>query len=420
LMPMPPRSTFVVSDKAIDSSLSKLRVKRRPSVAHPKELRENVKVFVRVRPQKKAQHAETIEVLDEQGVKITTSHVGKAVSKSFGVDRVFDQSASQHDIYEIGVAPLVARFMAGYNGCVFAYGQTGSGKTYTMLGGDSNMSTTFGLIPRVLKAIFQYAEDDHENSTFVSVSCLEIYNEQLRDLTRGDTDGPPLAIREVPGQQLTYVQNLSKIECISAKEANALLASAIRERVVGATEANVTSSRSHMVFQVHCDLIAKGDTRGYTKQKSVLNLVDLAGSERQGDTKARGQRLKEGAQINLSLTMLGKVINALAKEGASHVPFRDSKLTRLLQPALGGSSCTVLLACISSETKHANDSLATMRFAQRAKEIKLHAKANKGDDAEYVAELLRENAELKEALAVANRQLARLKRPKASKICTIS
>lgn len=275
----------------------------------------------------------------------------------------------------------------------------------------------------MLEATFAYAESNAATiRSVLTVSCLEVYNEQLRDLYRGDgqTAGKLNIVEDkVRG---VYVQNLSRVEVVSVDETIAVLGRAMNERAVGKTKVNAVSSRSHMIFMLELDQVDVGDAVGITRKTCTLNMVDLAGSERQSATEAKGKQLKEGAAINLSLTMLGKVINALARK-VQFVPYRDSKLTRLLQNSLGGNSFTVMIATINPTVEHVAETLSTLRFADRAKQIENTTRVNVDPAHMKLLELMAENDRLRSANKELSAKLAeataRQSTAEKSRMCTI-
>lgn len=239
-------------------------------------------------------------------------------------------SARQRDIYERTAAPIVDSVLEGYNGTVFAYGQTGAGKTHTMEG-IADPPELRGIMPNSFKHIFERISGVEDKTTqfLVRASYLEIYNEEIRDLLSKDPKNN-LELKESVDSGV-YVKDLTSFVVRSAAEVDAVLQAGKKNRVTGATLMNAQSSRSHAIFSVTVETSSvKEDGKAHIRV-GKLNMVDLAGSERQSKTGATGQRLKEATKINLSLSALGNVIAALVDSRSSHVPYRDSKLTRLLQ-----------------------------------------------------------------------------------------
>ncbi|EIE26130.1 kinesin-domain-containing protein, partial [Coccomyxa subellipsoidea C-169] len=270
--------------------------------------------------------------------------------------------------------PIVENCLAGYNSCIFAYGQTGSGKTYTMSGPSGSVghlnNEEQGLIPRVFDHLFTRIARMQSRQVSCKCSFLEIYNENITDLL--SPSEAHLQIREDAARG-PYVENLCEEEVSSVDDVARLLARGQAARRVGETNMNRESSRSHSVFT--CTLESRTtDESGITNiLRSRLNLVDLAGSERQKSSGAAGERLREASSINKSLSSLGLVIMSLVdvQRGAQrHVPYRDSRLTYLLQDSLGGNSKTIMVANISPASANLAETISTLRFAQRAKSIK--------------------------------------------------
>ncbi|KAJ5091151.1 hypothetical protein NUU61_006021 [Penicillium alfredii] len=371
----------------------------------------NIKVVVRVRPFN-SRGAQTVltappgaEDKSRKGAK------GNAVEgpKTFAFDRSywsFDKKApnfaGQDDLFDDLGMPLLDNAFGGYNNCIFAYGQTGSGKSYSMMG----YGKEYGVIPRICQSMFerihQIQEDKSLNCT-VEVTYLEIYNERVRDLLNPSNKGN-LKVREHPSTG-PYVEDLAKLVVRSFEEIENLMDEGNKARTVAATNMNETSSRSHAVFTL--TLTQKrhdSETSMDTEKVSKISLVDLAGSERATSTGATGARLKEGAEINRSLSTLGRVIAALAdvsagkKKNASMVPYRDSVLTWLLKDSLGGNSMTSMIAAISPADINFEETLGTLRYADSAKRIKNHAVVNEDPNARMIRELKEELAQLRSKL----------------------
>lgn len=311
----------------------------------------------------------------------------------FAFDCILHQSVSQLDVFDRTGRPLLHKVLEGYNGCLFAYGQTGSGKTYTMLGegrGDEQ-----GVIPLMCRELFAQIQERQASKT-VTVHCsvLEIYNERIKDLL--NPTGEDLQIREeaAVGGRGIYVEGLSDFPVGSVTDIVTLIEKSQARRAIGQTNMNEHSSRSHAVVTLRIESRDINDREGITLTVSKLSLVDLAGSERQRATGATGDRLKEGAQINLSLSALGNVINALTEKNGRHVPYRDSRLTRLLQDSLGGNAYTVIVCNVSPAKVNAEETLSSLRFAERAKKIQNVAKVNRDPKSEQLLRLAQENKAL--------------------------
>ncbi|CAK5075611.1 unnamed protein product [Meloidogyne enterolobii] len=310
---------------------------------------ESVRVIVRCRPlnERELQLNSTCALID-----------GTNPPKLFTFDSVYYLDATAEQIYNDIVYPLVENVIEGYNGTVFAYGQTGSGKTYSMQG-DPQVPVQRGIIPRAFEHIFESIATTEHTKFLVHVSYLEIYNEEIRDLL-GDNKKK----LEVKG---VYIAGLGMHICHNVADCESLMQTGFNSRHVGATLMNKDSSRSHSIFTVYVEALSKS---GHIRM-GKLNLVDLAGSERQAKTGATGERFKEATKINLSLSALGNVISALVDGRSTHIPYRDSKLTRLLQDSLGGNTKTVMIACISPSDNNFDESLSTLRYANRAKNIRI-------------------------------------------------
>uniref|UniRef100_A0A4W5MR22 Kinesin family member 4 n=1 Tax=Hucho hucho TaxID=62062 RepID=A0A4W5MR22_9TELE len=296
--------------------------------------------------------------------------------KAFTYDYVFDPTTEQEEVFNSAVSPLLCGLFQGYHATVLAYGQTGSGKTFSMGGTYTSAQEnepTVGVIPRVVRMIFHEREKHTDCEISLTVSYLEIYNEDILDLLCPSVskDKPStINIREDPKEGIKIV-GLTERQVMSAHEMVGCLELGNSARTVGSTAMNAASSRSHAIFTITLE-----QRRGADKSDNVvskLHLVDLAGSERQKKTKAEGDRLKEGISINRGLLSLGNVISALgdeSKKGTGFVPYRDSKLTRLLQDSLGGNSHTLMIACISPADSNIEETINTLRYADRARKIK--------------------------------------------------
>ncbi|XP_071488946.1 uncharacterized protein [Diadema antillarum] len=325
---------------------------------------DNVHVAIRARPfikREKDNDAKFYWKTDTNTVQQIGSQ-GKHVGKPYTFDRVFVEDETTQDVYEEIAQPIVESAMDGYDGTIFAYGQTASGKTYTMQG--NNMCP--GIIPSTVQEIFDTIENTPDREFLLRVSYLELYNESLTDLLCDEKK--QLSIRE--NGERVYVSNLTEEVTTSIAQILGLMKKGDARRHVGRTNMNEHSSRSHTIF---CMIIEsrgrsqKGHSVDGAVKVSHLNLVDLAGSERANETKAEGARLKEACIINQSLFTLGSVINRLAS-GSDFIPFRDSKLTRILQSSLGGNAKTAIICTITAASLEQTQS--TLQFATRAKTIK--------------------------------------------------
>uniref|UniRef100_A0A663MU24 Kinesin family member 4A n=1 Tax=Athene cunicularia TaxID=194338 RepID=A0A663MU24_ATHCN len=293
--------------------------------------------------------------------------------KSFTYDYVFDPSVEQEEVFNTAVSPLIRGIFKGYNATVLAYGQTGSGKTYSMGGtytANQEHEPSVGVIPRVIKLLFKEKEQRQDWEFILKVSYLEIYNEDILDLLCPSKErSSQISIREDPKEGIKII-GLTERNVTCAQDTVSCLEQGNNSRTVASTAMNSQSSRSHAIFTICIDQKKKNDKN--SSYRSKLHLVDLAGSERQKKTKAEGDRLKEGININRGLLCLGNVISALGDENkkGGFVPYRDSKLTRLLQDSLGGNSHTLMIACVSPADSNLEETLNTLRYADRARKIK--------------------------------------------------
>uniref|UniRef100_A0A8C1X1L9 Kinesin family member 13Bb n=1 Tax=Cyprinus carpio TaxID=7962 RepID=A0A8C1X1L9_CYPCA len=383
----------------------------------------NVKVAVRVRPMNRRERdLKTKCVVDMEGNQTilypANGNLGKGDNvcnisfQVFAYDYCFwsmDEAeaakfAGQDVVFQCLGESLLDSAFQGYNACIFAYGQTGSGKSYTMMGAAEQP----GLIPRLCSSLFQRTvQEQREGESFtVEVSYMEIYNEKVRDLLEPKGSRQVLRVREhkVLGP---YVDGLSRLAVTSYKDIESLMSEGNKSRTVAATNMNEESSRSHAVFNIILTHTLRDLKTGTSGEKvSKLSLVDLAGSERADKTGAGGERLKEGSNINRSLTTLGLVISALAEQGAGKnkskfVPYRDSVLTWLLKDSLGGNSRTAMVATVSPAADNYDETLSTLRYADRAKSIVNHAVVNEDPNARIIRELREEVEKLRSQLTEA-------------------
>ncbi|KAK3991343.1 kinesin heavy chain [Cladorrhinum sp. PSN332] len=350
----------------------------------------SIKVVARFRPQNRVEiESGGQPIVSFQGQDTCTVD-SKEAQGSFTFDRVFDMSCKQADIFDFSIKPTVDDILNGYNGTVFAYGQTGAGKSYTMMGTNIDDENGKGVIPRIVEQIFTNILSSAANIEYtVRVSYMEIYMERIRDLLAPQNDNLPVHEEKNRG---VYVKGLLEIYVSSVQEVFEVMRRGGNARAVAATNMNQESSRSHSIFVI---TITQKNVETGSAKSGQLFLVDLAGSEKVGKTGASGQTLEEAKKINKSLSALGMVINSLTDGKSSHVPYRDSKLTRILQESLGGNSRTTLIINCSPSSYNDAETLSTLRFGMRAKSIKNKAKVN--------AEL--SPAELKFMLAKAKTQI---------------
>ncbi|XP_029564150.1 kinesin-like protein KIF1A isoform X16 [Salmo trutta] len=381
----------------------------------------SVKVAVRVRPFNSREMGKDSKCIIQMSGNTTTILNPKQPkeNKSFNFDYSYWSHTSPKDINfagqqqvykDIGEEMLFHAF-EGYNVCIFAYGQTGSGKSYTMMG-KPDLKDQEGIIPLMCEDLFTKFNDsnnDNSKSYSVEVSYMEIYCERVRDLLNPKNKGN-LRVREHPLMG-PYVEDLSKLAVTSYNDIQDLMDSGNKARTVAATNMNETSSRSHAVFNIiFTQKRHDAETDNTSEKVSKISLVDLAGSERADSTGAKGTRLKEGANINKSLTTLGKVISALAevdsaqnknkkkKKVESHIPYRDSVLTWLLRENLGGNSRTAMVAALSPADINYDETLSTLRYADRAKQIRCNAVINEDPNNRLVRELKEEVSRLRDLL----------------------
>ncbi|XP_030850890.1 kinesin-like protein KIF17 isoform X2 [Strongylocentrotus purpuratus] len=338
---------------------------------------EAVKVIVRCRPlngREKSLKCKTCVKMDgKRGYCEILKPNSKDPSKSFTFDGAYFVDSTTEQIYGDIAYPLVDGVLEGYNGTIFAYGQTGCGKSFSMQG-ITDPATQRGIIPRAFEHIFENIQVAEGLKYLVRASYLEIYNEEIRDLLGKDAKAR-LELKEHPDKGV-YVKELTMHIVHNRRECEQIMELGWKNRSTGATLMNADSSRSHSIFTIHIEMCEVDDTGEDHIRAGKLNLVDLAGSERQGKTGATGDRLKEATKINLSLSALGNVISALVDGKSKHIPYRDSKLTRLLQDSLGGNTKTLMVACLSPADNNYDETLSTLRYANRAKNIKNKPKIN--------------------------------------------
>uniref|UniRef100_A0A8C6STV4 Kinesin-like protein n=1 Tax=Neogobius melanostomus TaxID=47308 RepID=A0A8C6STV4_9GOBI len=339
------------------------------------ELKGNIRVLCRVKPVlKEDQHEEgqSVVVTTDPNNESSLTVLSKGKGRVFELDKVFHPQATQEEVFQ-EIEPLVTSCIDGYHVCIFAYGQTGSGKTYTMEGSVENP----GINQRALKQLFNVIEDRKDMWSYsVSVSSVEIYNEVLRDLL--SKDGEKLDIKINPdGTGQLHVPGLRVIEVRNFQHIKKILATARRNRITFGTQMNQHSSRSHALL---CVTVEGIDLATGSKTTGKLNLVDLAGSERVWKSGAEGERLKEAQNINRSLLSLGDVIQAL-RARQTHIPFRNSRLTYLLQDSLGKGSKTVMVVQVSALESNLGETTCSLTFAQRVCKVELGPAARKIESA---------------------------------------
>ena len=293
-------------------------------------------------------------------------------TNKFTFDRVFDVNSSQRDVYESAAKPIIEGVLKGFNGTVFAYGQTGSGKTYTMQGPDIEDLELQGIVPRMVRTVFNKIENMSANVEFtVKVSMAEIYMERIKDLL--DPTKIDLKIKENSRKGI-YIDNLTERYISSEVEVYEIMKIGNQNRQVASTAMNDVSSRSHSIFQM---TVSQTNLDNGSVISGKLYLVDLAGSEKVAKTHVSGQQLDEAKGINKSLSTLGKVIHALTDKKSTHIPYRESKLTRILTESLGGNAKTCLIINCSPSSWNELETMSTLRFGTAARNIKNRPKINK-------------------------------------------
>jgi kinesin family protein 5 len=353
----------------------------------------NIAVSCRFRPLNEREKEKSMEIVadfapDGKTVSINQQYEGFG-SVKFTFDNVFPPDSEQVTVYEATALPIIEAVMNGFNGTVFAYGQTSSGKTFTMSGPDIYDDQMKGIIPRMVSTVFDGISQDGESEFLVKVGFCEIYLEKIKDLI--DPSRKDLKVQEDKARGV-YIAGLSEYYVNSGDELLQYMNLGQQNREVGFTLMNAGSSRSHSIFITE---INQKSLKDFSQKTGKLYLVDLAGSEKVSKTGATGKVLDEAKNINLSLTCLGKVIHSLTDGKSNHIPYRDSKLTRVLQDSLGGNSKTSLIITCSPSPFNESETISTLRFGERAKSIKNKPKVNK----EFTV------AELKLMLARAEEQL---------------
>uniref|UniRef100_A0A673HCN5 Kinesin-like protein n=1 Tax=Sinocyclocheilus rhinocerous TaxID=307959 RepID=A0A673HCN5_9TELE len=362
---------------------------------------EAVKVVVRCRPLNRKEESMGYEHIVQMDVKLGQVALRNPKAgpgellKTFTFDAVYDACSKQSDLYDETVRPLIDSVLRGFNGTIFAYGQTGTGKTYTMQGQWLDAERR-GIIPNSFEHIFTHISRSQNQQYLVRASYLEIYQEEVRDLLTKD-HSKKLELKESADSGV-YIKDLSSFVTKNVKEIEHVMNVGNQTRSVGFTNMNEHSSRSHAIFIITVECSQLGPDGQNHIRVGKLNLVDLAGSERQTKTGVQGERLKEATKINLSLSALGNVISALVDGRSSHVPYRDSKLTRLLQDSLGGNAKTIMVATLGPAFYNYEETLTTLRYANRAKNIKNKPRVNEDPKDALLREFQEEIARLKAQL----------------------
>lgn len=359
------------------------------------DLKGNIRVYCRIRPAFSVGARSTIDFIGEDGSLVIVDPLKRQRDgrKVFQFDRVFDPTATQDAVFK-DTQPLIRSVMDGYNVCIFAYGQTGSGKTYTMCGPSGGSTKDMGINYLALNDLFQMSNKRKDIITYdIYVQMVEIYNEQVRDLLAEDSSTTKLEIRSCTSENGLSLPDATVHSVKSTADVLNLMKLGELNRHVSSTAINNRSSRSHSVLTIH----VHGNDLSGSILRSCLHLVDLAGSERVDKSEVTGDRLKEAQYINKSLSCLGDVITALAQKN-SHIPYRNSKLTLLLQDSLGGHAKTLMFAHLSPEDDSFGETISTLKFAQRVSTVELGtARLNK--ESSKVMELKEQIENLKKALS---------------------
>ncbi|XP_077186860.1 kinesin-like protein KIF3C [Paroedura picta] len=390
-------------------------------MANRPKISEALKVVVRCRPMNRKEEAAGYERILDMDVKLgqVTMRNPKAtlgeLAKTFTFDAVYDANSKQADLYDETVRPLIDSVLQGFNGTMFAYGQTGTGKTYTMQGVWADPEKR-GVIPNSFEHIFTHISRSQNQQYLVRASYLEIYQEEIRDLLAKD-QSKKMELKENP-ETGVYIKDLSSFVTKNVKEIEHVMNLGNQNRSVGSTNMNEYSSRSHAIFVITVECSETGPDGEDHIRVGKLNLVDLAGSERQSKMGIQGERPKEASKINLSLSALGNVISALVDGKSTHIPYRDSKLTRLLQDSLGGNAKTIMVATLGPASHSYDESLSTLRFANRAKNIKNKPRVNEDPKdtllREFQEEITRLKAQLEKRGMLSKKRRRNSRRKKSS------
>jgi len=348
---------------------------------------QNIQVFVRCRPlngaEKAARSYSVVDTPNSREISVKEKQAS-SLTKTFQFDRVFGPKSKQMEVYRSVVEPLISQVLQGYNCTVFAYGQTGTGKTFTMEGGEGRddpgttweNDPTAGIVPRALAQLFDELRVQQEAEFSVRVSYLELYNEEIFDLLSATDDTTRLRLYEDSSKKgSVIIQNLAEVQVHNKREVYEILEKGSYKRKTAETLMNAHSSRSHTVFTVTVHLKESSVEGEEVLRTGKLNLVDLAGSENIGRSGASDKRAREAGNINQSLLTLGRVITCLV-ERSPHIPYRESKLTRLLQDSLGGRTKTSIIATVSPAGINLEETLSTLDYAHRAKNIQNKPEVN--------------------------------------------
>ncbi|XP_014508699.1 kinesin-like protein KIN-14J isoform X2 [Vigna radiata var. radiata] len=377
------------------------------------DLKGNIRVYCRIRPFLPGQNQShtTIEFVGDDGELVVSNPLkqGKENRKLFKFNKVFGQATSQEEVFK-DTQPLIRSVLDGYNVCIFAYGQTGSGKTYTMSGPGLSSKSDWGVNYRALHDLFHISQTRRSSIVYeVGVQMVEIYNEQVRDLLSSNGPQKRLGIWNTTQPNGLAVPDASMHSVNSMADVLELMNTGLMNRATSATALNERSSRSHSVLSVH---VRGTDLKTNTLLRGCLHLVDLAGSERVDRSEATGDRLKEAQHINKSLSALGDVIFALSQK-SSHVPYRNSKLTQLLQSSLGGQAKTLMFVQLNPDVASYSETVSTLKFAERVSGVELGA-ARSNKEGRDVRELMEQLVSLKDVIGRKDEEIEQLQLLKAN------
>uniref|UniRef100_A0A453FFE6 Kinesin motor domain-containing protein n=1 Tax=Aegilops tauschii subsp. strangulata TaxID=200361 RepID=A0A453FFE6_AEGTS len=370
------------------------------------ELKGNIRVYCRVRPFLPGQDGKStaVDYIGENGEILISnpSKQGKDGYRMFKFNKIFNTHVSQAEVFS-DIQPLIRSVLDGFNVCIFAYGQTGSGKTYTM-SGPGKSKEDWGVNYRALNDLFDISLKRRNTFSYeVEVQMVEIYNEQVRDLLSNDIAQKRLGIWSTSQPNGLVVPDASLIPVKSTSDVLDLMEIGQANRAVGSTALNERSSRSHSILTVH---VRGLDVKNGSTSRGCLHLIDLAGSERVERSEATGDRLKEAQHINKSLSALGDVIFALAQKNA-HVPYRNSKLTQVLQSSLGGQAKTLMFVQINPDVESCSETISTLKFAERVSGVELGA-ARSNKEGKDIKDLLEQVASLKDTISRKDMEIEQL------------
>ena len=322
---------------------------------------ENINVYIRMKPTKE----------NESNFKIDKNTlINNKTKEIFTFDSIISSSTTNEAVFSSLIKNNLSCLLQGINVSIFAYGQTSTGKTFTMKGKGSSLN---GIIPLSIKELFSKLSDPSISKSKIKVSYAEIYNETVNDLI--DSSKKNLEIRESVAKGV-FVNNLTEVVVPNYEKVIQIMNTGENNRMIAETKLNEKSSRSHTIFKIFIEFTRKDDSDKEKRFSSQLNLIDLAGSENASKAKCEGIRFKEGTNINKSLLALSNVINRLSQNSKNFVNYRDSKLTRLLQTALGGNSKTAIICTIADDNSHYQETLNTLHFGLKAKNVKTTVRIN--------------------------------------------